>query len=220
MDVVGFSRVQPGSTVLEVGAGTGNFLALFDEVAEQQIAVDLTQAMLAKARERNPHMHLVLADGARLPLRSRCIDLVASAQTLHHIHAPIPVIAEMRRVVAPGGWVLIVDQVAPERVEESQAMNQLDVLRDPSHAACRPPSAFRIMVAAAGLEIEDESMHESPDRLSRWMSPDEFPPDRVEAVRAFVAAHGHETGMGFERDGDDWIYSRKRMMVLAKRPAD
>ena len=218
MDVVGFSRVTPGSSVAEVGAGTGNFLALFDKIASRQIAIDVTPAMLRQAVSRHPHLVSIVADGARLPLRSRSIDLVTSAQTLHHIHAPIPVIREMRRIVAPGGRVLIVDQVAPERVEESQMMNQLDHLRDPSHAACRPPSAFRIMVTAAGLEIEDEAVHDSQDTLSNWMPPEEFPAERIEAVHRFVAEHGKETGMAFERTGDDWTYTRRRIMVLAARP--
>lgn len=217
MKVVEFSRVPNGATVTEIGAGTGNFLSLFDGIAAKQIAVDLTPAMLAQAAQRHPHLDVVVADGANLPLRSRSVDLVASAQTLHHIHAPIPVIREMRRVVAPGGRVLIVDQVAPERVEESQMMNHLDHLRDPSHAACRPPSAFRIMITAAGLDIADEVIHESQDRLSNWMSPDEFPPERVEAVERFVTEHGPDTGMGWERDGDDWVYSRRRIMILATR---
>lgn len=218
MQVAEFSRVAPGATVAEIGAGTGNFLSLFDRIAARQIAIDLTPDMLARAISRHPHLEAVVADGARLPLRSRSVDLVTSAQTLHHIHAPISVIREMRRVLAPGGRVLIVDQVAPERVEESQMMNHLDHLRDPSHAACRPPSAFRILVAAAGLEIEDEAIHESQDTLSSWMSPEEFPAERVEAVWRFVAEHGHETGMAFERDGDDWVYTRRRIMILAARP--
>jgi ubiquinone/menaquinone biosynthesis C-methylase UbiE len=218
MGVVSFSGVRPGATVAEIGAGTGNFLALFDDVAAVQIAVDLTPAMLEQAVARNPSMYAVLADGAALPLRSRSIDLVASAQALHHIFEPIPVLMEMRRVVAPGGRVLIVDQIATERVEETQMMNKLDHIRDPSHAACRPPSAFRIMVRAAGLDIEDEAIHESQDHLSKWMSPVEFPAERVEEVYGFVAAHGHSTGMNFERDGDDWVFTRRRIMLLASRP--
>jgi SAM-dependent methyltransferase len=217
MGIVEFSRVQPGAIVAEVGAGTGNFLALFDGVAAEQIAVDLTRAMLEQAVARHPSMHAVVADGAALPLRPRSIDLVTSAQALHHIFEPVPVLMEMRRVVAPKGRVLIVDQVATERVEEAQMMNQLDHLRDPSHAACRPPSAFRIMVGAAGLEIEDEAIHASQDHLSKWMPPAEFPVDRIRAVEAFVAEHGRSTGMRFEPDGDDWVYTRQRIMVLARR---
>ncbi|MEA2517403.1 MAG: hypothetical protein QOG16_1241 [Actinomycetota bacterium] len=217
MGVVDFSGVERGASVAEVGAGTGNFLALFDEVAGSQIAIDLTAAMLEQAVSRHPHLAAVVADGASLPLRSRSIDLVTSAQVFHHILEPIPVVREMRRVVAPGGRVLIVDQVATERVEQSQFMTKLDHLRDPSHAACRPPSAFRIMVQAAGLEIEDEAIHESRDHLSKWMPPEEFPAERIEAVSRFVADHGPETGMQFEPDGDDWVFTRRRIMVLATR---
>lgn len=64
MDVVGFSRVAQGATVAEVGAGTGNFLALFDDVAARQIAIDLTPAMLARAVAGHPRLEAILADGA------------------------------------------------------------------------------------------------------------------------------------------------------------
>ena len=219
MDVVAFSGVASGASVLEVGAGTGNFLALFDGMASRQIAVDVTLAMLEQARARNPAMDIVQADGAALPINSRSIDLACSAQTFHHIQQPIPVLKEMRRVIEDEGRVLIVDQVAPERVEEMIAMNELDVLRDPSHAACRPPSALRIMITAAGLDIEAEEIHESHDHLSKWMSPDEFPPERISAVYAFVEERGSETGMAFERDGDDWVFTRRRIQIRARRAA-
>ncbi|MDQ3963972.1 MAG: class I SAM-dependent methyltransferase [Actinomycetota bacterium] len=217
MDVLGFSLVPPGATVAEVGAGTGNFLALFERFAGRLIAVDLTPAMLAQAVARHPDMEAVVADGAAIPLRSRSIDLVCSAQALHHIREPVPVLKEMRRVCRDDGRVLIVDQVATERAEEAAAMNELDRLRDPSHAGCRPPSAFRIMMTAAGLEIEDEEIVESEDRLSHWMRHDEFPEDRVRAVRRFVAERGAETGMRWVREEDDWIYTRRRIMLLARR---
>ena len=219
MDVARFSGVAPGATVLEVGAGTGNFLALFDDGTRRLVAVDVTAAMLLHARDRYPAMELIVADGAALPVAARSVDLVASAQALHHIREPLRVVKEMRRAVTLDGAVLIVDQVATERMEEAVMMNRLDRLRDPSHAGCRPPSALRIMVRAAGLEIEAEEIHESIERLSTWMSPEEFPEERIAAVERFVADHGAETGMQFEKDSDDWIYTRQRMMILARRAA-
>jgi hypothetical protein len=123
----------------------------------------------------------------------------------------------MRRVVKPGGSVLVVDQVAPERFETAWMMNQLDLLRDPSHAVSRPPSAFRIMIRSAGLEIVDEKIVASRSRLSKWMWPGEFPPERIERVRQFIGRHGGETGMDFERDGDDYTFTRHRIMLLARR---
>ncbi|MGH2756313.1 MAG: class I SAM-dependent methyltransferase [Actinomycetota bacterium] len=217
MDVVGFAELAGHETVAEIGVGTGSFLALFEGHAARLIGVDLTAGMLDEAHQAHPHMELVAGDGAALPLRSASIDLVTSAQALHHIRTPVPVLKEMRRVTMQDGRVLVVDQVATEHAEEALAMNELDVLRDPSHAMCRPPSAFRIMVRAAGLEIEDERIVESEERLSRWMTPDEFPEDRVDAVRRFVAQRGSETGMEWRPDGDDWVYVRRRIMLRARR---
>ncbi|MDQ3958067.1 MAG: class I SAM-dependent methyltransferase, partial [Actinomycetota bacterium] len=216
MGPVEFSRSGPGETVVEVGAGTGNFLALFRGDARRLVGVDLTPAMLARAREHGG-LHLVAGDGRRLPLRSQCADLVASAQALHHIHDPLSVVKEMRRVARPGGRVLLVDQVATERFEEAATMTELEIARDPSHAVSRPPSAYRIMARAAGLEILDEKVSESEQRLSAWMWPGEFPEERIAAVRDLIEKFGPQTGMGFERDGDDWVFVRRRLMLLAGR---
>lgn len=214
MDVVAFSRSGAGDTVVEVGAGTGNFLSLFRDAAARLVAVDLTPEMLAQAR-RHEGLHLVAGDGRRLPLRSGSIDLVASAQALHHVQEPAAVVKEMRRVARPGGRVLLVDQVATQRYEEALMMSRLELERDPSHALSRPPSAYRMIVQAAGLQILDESLSESEQRLSTWMWPGEFPEERIDAVRDMIEKIGPETGMCFERDGDDWVFVRRRLMLLA-----
>ncbi len=217
LDVVPFSRVRRGASVLEVGAGTGNFLSLFRDVAGLLLAVDLTHEMLRVAREEHDGLALVVGDGYALPLASGSVELVTSAQTFHHIHRPVPVLQEMRRIVAPGGRILVVDQIATERYEEAALMSDLETVRDPTHAASRPASAMRIMVGAAGLHIIDERIVEDEQRFSRWMWPDEFPQGRIDAVRAFVEAHGDRTGMGFVPDGDDFVFTRRRMMLLAQR---
>ena len=213
-----FSRVERGAVVVEVGAGTGNFLKLFAGFASRLIAVDLTHRMLAQARAQTPAIDSVVADGARLPLESRSIDLVASAQSFHHIPEPLHILKEMKRVMAPRGRVLIVDQTAPESFEQAAAMNELEIVRDPSHAASRPPSAFRILMTAAGLEIVDEKVVEVTERLSGWMWPDEFPAERIAAVRDFIERKGESTGMNWRREGDDWVYTRQRIMLLAEQP--
>jgi SAM-dependent methyltransferase len=217
LDVVEFSRVKPGAVVCEVGAGTGNFISLFRDSASRLFAVDLTREMLAESRLHHGGLDLVCADGAHLPFPRQSIDLAASAQTFHHIQAPVPVLKEMRRVVSPEGHVLVVDQIAPENHEQALLMNQLDIVRDPTHAASRPLSAFRIMLGAAALEIIDERVLATRNRLSKWMWPGEFPEERIQAVRDFIERNGHLMGMDFERVGDDWEYTRTRAMLLARR---
>jgi len=214
-----FARFSDGESVLEVGCGTGHFLSLFAGRARIAIGIDVTFGMLRRASVEHPNVLPVQGDGARLPLGARSIDLVASAQALHHIRRPVPVVREMARVVRPDGRVLIVDQVAPESYEEAAFMTRLDTIRDPSHAVSRPRSAFHIVLRSAGLEIIDEKVHEERSRLSKWMWPGEFPDERIQAVANFIRRFGGETGMDFAREGDDWTFTRRRIMLLARRAA-
>jgi SAM-dependent methyltransferase len=216
LGVLGFSRVPPGASVVEVGGGTGSFISLFEGGGRTLVNVDLTPAMLAVSRRSHPRVLLLNADAAKLPLATGSVDLVAGAQVLHHIHKPLPVLREMKRVAAPTGRVLIVDQCATERYEEAVAMNELEIVRDPSHAASRPPSAFRTLLRAAGLSILGERVVEVPERFSQWMRPGEFPDERIRSVLDFIERRGRETGMRFERDGDEWVFTRRRIMLLAE----
>ena len=217
LGVVEYSRVGDQARVLEVGVGTGNFLSLFDGQSRELVGVDLTPAMILKAHASFPNFGLVLADGARLPLGSQSVDLATTAQTLHHIWEPLPVLKEMRRVTSESGNILVIDQVAPERFEQAIAMNELEMIRDPSHASSRPPSALRTLMRVAGLRIVEERIVDLKQRFSNWMPSIEFPEDRIEKVREFIDQHGDATGMNFERDGNDYRYDRKRMMILAER---
>lgn len=217
LDVVRFSRVEPGATVLEVGSGTGHFLSLFSSTAGRLIGVDVTPEMLGQARRDHAEIHLVLGEGAALPLASRSIDLATSAQVLHHVPEPLSLLKEMRRVVRESGSVLVVDQVAPERFEQAVVMNELETVRDPSHAASRPPSAFRMLLQAAGLSVVDERMASSRQRFSDWMREGEFPRERIDAVQDFISRRGHETGMEFEREQGEYVFTRSRIMLLAQR---
>lgn len=217
MNVVEFSRIEAGATVIEVGAGTGNFLDLFADTGSRLIAVDVTEAMLRSARQQFPSMDLVMGDAARLPFRSRSVDLVGCAQMLHHVHHPLRVLKEMRRVVADNGAVLVIDQAAPESYEQTAFMNELEGIRDPSHAASRSPSTMRVLLQSAGLVIVEEKLTTTTQRMSNWMAPGEFPQERFALVDDFIERFGSETGMGFRKEGGEWAFNRERMMFLCQR---
>lgn len=217
MDVVAFSHVPTGATVMEVGAGTGNFLHLFADVSARAIAVDVTEEMLREAQRKFPSMDLFIADGKALPFASRSIDLVTCAQMLHHVLDPLPLVKEMRRVAKEEGAVLVVDQVAPESYEQTAFMNELEALRDPSHGTSRSPSAMRVLLQSAGLEIVDEKVTTATQTMSNWMAPGEFPEERFAAVESFIERFGAETGMGFRKDDGEWVFDRHRVMFLCRR---
>ncbi|MET8743297.1 methyltransferase domain-containing protein [Streptomyces sp. NPDC004728] len=104
----GTLSLHPGDAVLDAGCGTGRALpALRAAVGPQGtvVGVDLTVAMLEAAVRagRDREGILLLADVARLPLRSGALDAVFAAGLISHLSRPGPDLAELARVVRPGG---------------------------------------------------------------------------------------------------------------------
>jgi ubiquinone/menaquinone biosynthesis C-methylase UbiE len=100
--------------VLEVAIGTGLNLPFYP--ADTTIAgIDLSPAMLAIARQRatdlGVHVDLHTGDAEALPFEDATFDIVVCALSLCTIPDPATAIAEMRRVLVPGGRLLLLDHV-------------------------------------------------------------------------------------------------------------
>lgn len=105
-----------GASVLEVGCGTGeDAIALAKLVGStgKVTAVDRSQAMLDQAitstKNQTLSIEWVQADAQQLPFTDNTFDAARVDRTLQHIAHPFAAIAEMVRVVRPGGWVVAVD---------------------------------------------------------------------------------------------------------------
>jgi len=118
---------------LDVGTGAGAIaLALAPSVASV-VGVDVVPELLAEARRRAPaNVSFVEADAAALPFGHGEFELVASARVFHHVPRPELVLAEMTRVLRPGGTMLVVDQLAPGDPLAAIELNRFERARDPS----------------------------------------------------------------------------------------
>jgi ubiquinone/menaquinone biosynthesis C-methylase UbiE len=122
----------PGAHVLEVGAGTGAVSLPLLERPIRYTGFDSSSGMLAIFRSKLESVaatwELVVADGnARWPAEDRSIGLVFSTRAMHHIEASHAV-AEITRVLAPGGWLVLGSVRRPQasvKSEMRRAMRRL-----------------------------------------------------------------------------------------------
>jgi SAM-dependent methyltransferase len=91
---------------LDLGCGTGFVTASLARRGWRAIGVDFSAPMLGAARETSPDAVLVRARAEAQPVRAGRAALV-TAGTAFHWMAPAPTVAEIARVLAPGGWCAI-----------------------------------------------------------------------------------------------------------------
>ena len=108
--------VDRTTTVADVGTGTGFVAAGLAPRVGQVVAVDNSQAMLDVARKNLDalgigNVELLLGEITKLPLESAGVDAACANMVLHHAENPAAMLAEMARVLKPGGTVVITDEV-------------------------------------------------------------------------------------------------------------
>jgi SAM-dependent methyltransferase len=93
--------------VLEVGCGTGHWLAELQPVARQVYGMDLSPGMLQQARQRSASGALICGHASHLPFSDAGFDLIFCVNAFHHFPQPRAFIAEARRLLRPGGALAI-----------------------------------------------------------------------------------------------------------------
>ncbi|WP_394738923.1 methyltransferase domain-containing protein [Natronococcus roseus] len=109
---------EPEATVLDVGCGTGFATEGLLEHVDEVYAVDQSEHQLeqayAKLGKRAPPVHFHRGDAERLPFATDTFDVVWSSGSIEYWPNPILALREFRRVLKPGGQVLVVGPNYPE----------------------------------------------------------------------------------------------------------
>ena len=110
-------QLAPRGRYADLGVGDGLLTLMLAEVAEVVTAVDLSPAMLAQllaqAKKRGiENIETVEGEIESLPLPDTSHEVVVLSQALHHAQDPVRALSEARRVLVPGGRVLLIDLLA------------------------------------------------------------------------------------------------------------
>lgn len=171
-----------GGRILDIGTGPGHIpLLVCDRLPEAKVvAIDLADHMLRHAerhRAGSPHagrIELLKADAKGLDFPDGSFDTVYSNTILHHIPDPEPFLREARRVLRPGGALLIRDLFRPANNEtvaslvDQHAAGETDYNRElfrASLCAALTVEELRELADRAGLQ-EAELVVDSDRHMS------------------------------------------------------
>jgi SAM-dependent methyltransferase len=101
-------EARAGERVLDVGCGAGRFVAALQAAGADPVGVELAEAALERARANAPGADLrLLADDGSIPLGHASVDLVWCSEVLEHVADTAHLLLEVRRVLRPGGRLLV-----------------------------------------------------------------------------------------------------------------
>jgi len=221
--VIEFSGCGPDDTVLDVACGPGILACAFAKVARHVTGIDLTPAMLDRARalaseQRLGNVAWQQGDVLPLPYADASFTLVVSRFAFHHLLDPGAVLAQMRRVCAPGGTVMVIDS-APAR-DKADAFNAMERLRDPSHTRALPVVEHLALFAKAGLREPRRTFYRLEGELDGLLSRSFPKPGDADRIRALFRASLADDALGIEtRRVGEQIHYGFPVAVLAARPA-
>jgi 2-polyprenyl-3-methyl-5-hydroxy-6-metoxy-1,4-benzoquinol methylase len=102
------AHVRPGQSVLDVGCGEAWFTEALLEAGVRAIGVDVAREPLERARARRPDLDVGLVEqGGELPFVDACFEVVWAGEEIEHVPDTAAWLSEVRRVLRPGGRLLI-----------------------------------------------------------------------------------------------------------------
>jgi ubiquinone/menaquinone biosynthesis C-methylase UbiE len=144
--------LSPGTRTLDLGCGPGAFADLF--TGQDYVGIDLNARYIEHARKHRPGAYQV-GDARKLDLPDARFDQVLIFGLLHHLDddAVRDVLRETRRVLAPGGHALV--------IEDIPAVSRLNLIGHLLHNIengehIRPPEAYRRLYAEVSRIERDE----------------------------------------------------------------
>ncbi len=153
-------NIKPGSTILDVGTGTGVFIPfLLDEIGRngQIVALDVAEEMLKKARAKgfNSNIDYLQANVTNIPLCDQIFDTVVCYSSFPHFKDKPRALAEIKRVTKSGGKLFICHTSSRDKINEMHhgiPAVQNDIIPDESEI-----QTILSMAGFTDIRIDDSS---------------------------------------------------------------
>jgi ubiquinone/menaquinone biosynthesis C-methylase UbiE len=213
-------QATPGATVLDMGCGAGHASFAVAPHAKSVVAYDIAPPMLetvaAAACERGLDTIRTQQGAAEtLPFDDASFDWVISRMSAHHWHDVPKALAEVRRVLKPGGRVLFIDIAGSDHPLLDTHLQAVELLRDGSHIRNYRADEWIALFEAAGFKATIRERWRLPIDFASWVARMRTPEPRVVAIRSLWAGAPDEVRQYFDVE-DDGSFKLDALMIEAR----
>ncbi len=205
-------RVQqclpPTASILDVGTGAGHLSFALAACAARVVALDPSSGMLATVRAAAAARGLTQIETCAgsadaLPFADASFDLVCTRYSAHHWLNLPRALAQLRRVVKPDGFVLIIDLLGEADALVDTYLQSIELLRDTSHVRDRSGAEWRDLLNTAGFECSEHRTWSTRLEFASWVQRMRTPELLVSAIRTLQASAPAEVrrSLNIEPDG-------------------
>ncbi|WP_137927704.1 class I SAM-dependent methyltransferase [Cupriavidus sp. 2SB] len=176
------------SRVLDLGCGAGHASFAAASMANEVVAYDLSAEMLgvvaAAATDRGlANIRTQQGAAETLPFDDASFCAVVSRMSAHHWRDVPAALREIRRVVKPGGKVVLIDIVGAEDPLCDTWLQSVELLRDPSHIRDYTPTGWTQLFRDAGFDVEVSPVWRIEIEFASWVARMRTPEVAQTAIR-------------------------------------
>jgi ubiquinone/menaquinone biosynthesis C-methylase UbiE len=194
--------------VLDVGSGAGHLSFALAPAAARVVALDSSPGMLATVRKAAAarglkQIETCEASATALPFAPASFDLVSTRYSAHHWLDVPQALKEMRRVVKPGGFILVIDLLGEAHPLVDTHLQSIELLRDTSHVRDRSITQWQSLLHQAGFCAIEQCTWATRLEFTSWVERMRTPAALVTAIRMLQAGAPAEVqrALNIEADG-------------------
>lgn len=209
---------------LDIATGGGHCALALARAGYSLTLGDVAQPMLDKAAallgEEGYRCEAESFPAERIPFPDASFQLVSSRVAPHHFSDAAAFVRESARVLAPGGWFLLIDGSVPDDDPETEEwIHQIEKLRDPSHSRLLSRKRWIGLAEENGLQIIHQSLERmlQPDLEWYFSAADTPAENRAKVHELIESANGHVRAAMCLSTSGPVTWQWQRLSLLAKK---
>jgi ubiquinone/menaquinone biosynthesis C-methylase UbiE len=213
---------SPSDRILDLACGPGIVAETVSPHVREVVGIDATPEMIRLVRERFAMAHLTngrfeVASAEWLPFEAGEFDQVLTRLSFHHFPDVAAVLAEIRRVLRPGGRMIVADVVSSEDADQSALHNSLERLRDPTHVRMLSSTELLQVIHGAGFSVMHEERWQQQRSFGEWAAiiADPTRTQPLEQVMRVLARAGEGAGISLREEAPDLLFTHTWLLVTA-----